>query len=367
MPYPDTTDRVYERGTAVTSTVTQPKRTAIGSHILARWVMIVALFVMSLGQIATRVHVAYYAVQPGPAIDALKLIDATGVETYPSRGRLLLTTASVTQDTMNLWDVLAVWLDADATAVEESALRGSARSDAEVDAANRKDMEESKISAEVATFRALGFDVPIVQGAMVLSTIEGFDSRGKLEPRDVILSVDGRRVLDQRSLAPILAGRDSGDDVQVRVLRGDAQVGLTITLAASLDDPRRPALGIFVGSAFRLPNDVQIDSQEIVGPSAGLVFALALADRLTPEDLTAGYDIAVTGTIELVDGRGVVGPIGEIEKKVRGARAEGADVFIAPASQVEAARAEAPSDMQVFGVATLAEAIELLKGLPEKS
>jgi Lon-like protease len=111
--------------------------------------------------------------------------------------------------------------------------------------------------------------------------------------------------------------------------------------------------------AVRLPFDVTIDSQNIGGPSAGLAFALTIVDVLTPEDLTRGHHVAVTGTIN-PDGR--VGPVGGVEFKVRAAEKEGADVFLAPADEVDQARGAA-SHIKVIGVATLEEALAQLRKL----
>ena len=42
---------------------------------------------------------------------------------------------------------------------------------------------------------------------------------------------------------------------------------------------------------------VKIDSHEIGGPSAGLMFTLEIYNQLVEDDLTRGHEIAGTGTI----------------------------------------------------------------------
>lgn len=57
---------------------------------------------------------------------------------------------------------------------------------------------------------------------------------------------------------------------------------------------------------------VKIDSHEIGGPSAGLMFTLEIYNQLVDEDLTRGHEIAGTGTI---NEKGEIGPIGGIQQK----------------------------------------------------
>ena len=47
------------------------------------------------------------------------------------------------------------------------------------------------------------------------------------------------------------------------------------------------------------PFAVSIDSEGIIGPSAGLAFTLGLLEKLDPADLTGGKRIAATGTIAI--------------------------------------------------------------------
>jgi PDZ domain-containing protein len=108
--------------------------------------------------------------------------------------------------------------------------------------------------------------------------------------------------------------------------------------------------------AIDLPFDVAIDAEDVGGPSAGLAFTLSVLDILTPGDLTGGERVATTGTIGF---DGSVGPIGGIEQKTVAAREAGVDLFLVPAAEVEAARADAGS-MRVVGVDDLADALAAL-------
>ena len=90
-----------------------------------------------------------------------------------------------------------------------------------------------------------------------------------------------------------------------------------------------------------------------MGPSAGLAFALAIVDRLTPGDLAGGWRVVVTGA--LADD-GTVGPVGEVRRKAVSARAAGADLFVVPCANLDAAL-PATGAMRVVCASTFDEAL----------
>ena len=93
------------------------------------------------------------------------------------------------------------------------------------------------------------------------------------------------------------------------------------------DAPDKPYLGISVGKLYSAEFDINFTLSDVGGPSAGLMFATGIVDKLTPADLTGGNHIAGTGTITP---EGEVGPIGGIRQKLAGARSAGAELFLMP-------------------------------------
>ena len=108
------------------------------------------------------------------------------------------------------------------------------------------------------------------------------------------------------------------------------------------------------------PVEVETDTQNIGGPSAGMMFTLEIMNQLTEEDLTKGQSIAGTGTIAR-DGR--VDAIGGIKQKVYGAIDAGADYVLVPSSNVPDALEAAGDDITVIEVATIADALTFLDTL----
>jgi len=318
---------------------------------------------VAIGIAGAYITVPYFTLGPGPALDVEGLIHVTGSErTFSSNGEFFLTTVSVSTRPVSLFEALVGWLDPSVSVIARDRLVQPGLTDAQQDQYNALDMEESKYSALLAALDALRISTPVVPGARVIGVAAGFPAAGKLEEGDLIIAVDGHRVTEVTDAIKPIISKPVGSKVAVEVLRGqDQDITLSLRSAASplTQDNKRPVLGVRLAPAVRLPFDVTIDSQNIGGPSAGLAFALTITDELTPEDLTRGHHVAVTGTI---DPGGRVGPVGGVEFKIRAAEREGADVFLAPRSEVAQAKG-AGTHVRVIGVDTLSDAIAALRSL----
>ncbi|GDY85856.1 hypothetical protein SAVCW2_50550 [Streptomyces avermitilis] len=136
---------------------------------------------------------------------------------------------------------------------------------------------------------------------------------------------------------------------------------VTITTAKS-DDTGAPRaiVGISAGTDHTFPFTVDIKLADVGGPSAGLMFALGIVDKLTPDDLTGGKFVAGTGTI---DDDGKVGPIGGIEMKTVGAREKGAQYFLTPKDNCAAAAKDTPEGLTLVKVNTIDDALDALKDI----
>jgi len=112
--------------------------------------------------------------------------------------------------------------------------------------------------------------------------------------------------------------------------------------------------------SFKFPFPVTISVGDIGGPSAGLMFALGIIDKLTPMDLTGGKFIAGTGEIT---GGGQVQPIGGIQQKMVGARDAGATIFLTPAANCPDTKGAVPAGLRLVKVSTLAQAVTYLEAI----
>lgn len=114
------------------------------------------------------------------------------------------------------------------------------------------------------------------------------------------------------------------------------------------------------------PEDVTVELElgDIGGPSAGLLFALGIVERLGDDgrgaDLTGGQVIAGTGTISP---GGRVGPVGGVPLKTKAAKRDGATAFLLPKEECADAKAVRPEGLRLVPVTTLSDAVDALRAL----
>ncbi|GGI48540.1 PDZ domain-containing protein [Agromyces flavus] len=334
-----------------------------------------------LGWIAVAVAVAtalvfallpspYVIQQPGPIYDTLgtseidgedvPLIDIPDEETYPTDGSLdLLTVAAVGQPgrTPGWLDVAAAWFDPRRAVVPVETLFPPGLSEEDRNAQNTAQMVDSQQDAIAAALVELGYDFP--RDVTVVGIGDGTPAEGVLEPDDVILSVDGEAVHSVDELRSALGEHGTDTPAQFEVRRGDE----TLTLEATPEDVDGQAvLGVGVRMEYEFPIDVEIRLDDVGGPSAGMMFALGIVDKLTPGAMTGGDQVAGTGTI---DSDGAVGGIGGIRQKLWAAHDDGADLFIAPEANCDEVVGHVPDGLDVYAVTTLEEARTIVETAAE--
>ena len=332
-----------------------------------RWVLFVPVLVVLAAGLLSAVWVVlpYYAIAPGSALSVEGLVEVTDAPSYESPGDIFLTTVSLRRVTA--FEALLGWLDPSVDVLPEERILG------DVDPAkfrqyNLQLMDSSKQTAMVVALRHLGYEVPERgDGAIVVQIVEGSPADGLLRPGDVIVAVDGEPVARSADATTRIAAHGPGDTVRLTVERAETPDSppeeLTARLVAHPDDPSRGMLGITVQTnnlQYDFPFDVQIASERIGGPSAGLAFTLEVLDVLTEGDLTGGTKVAATGTIG--EG-GVVGAVGGVAQKAVAVERAGVDVFLVPSSEEERARRYASDGLRIEPVDTLEEALAVLDDL----
>ena len=230
--------------------------------------------------------------------------------------------------------------------------------------ANRRLMSESQTAAAVVALRALGHTVEATgRGVRIAGLVADRPAEKVLKKDDVVTAFDGRPVRTATELIEAIRRRKPGDTVELTVRRGDQTLErLKVETVPAPDDPERPVVGAFVeteGFQAELPFPVEIAAGSVIGPSAGMMFALGIYDALTPGPLGDGQTVAGTGTIGL-DGR--VGAVEGVAQKVIGAEKAGATLFLAPKETYEEARAVAGT-IRVVPVATFEEALAAVRGM----
>ena len=306
----------------------------------------------------------YYLLLPAPATPVAPLVTVEGEK--PERGGGGIYFVAVVERRASLLERLFPGLREGATLIPAQRINPPGVSEAARRRGDLRQMTRSQSVAAAVALRAAGYDVvarPI--GVLVTDVFAGAPAVGTLEPTDVIVAVDGRRVRTPAQLRRAIAARRPGATVRLTVRRGKERLRVTVRTVADPRDPQRPIIGVLVDQAadIDLPVEVKINAGAIGGPSAGLAFALDIVDELG-RDIDRGYKVAVTGALEL---DGTVIPIGGVKQKVLGARDADVDIFLAPAGQnAEEARKHA-GDLRVIAVQTFPQALRALATLPPKA
>jgi PDZ domain-containing protein len=226
-------------------------------------------------------------------------------------------------------------------------------------AANRRAMTRSQRIAAAVALRELGYDVTVAPaGALVTAIAPDVPAAERLEAGDVVVAVDGTRVRTPDDLRRLVRERAPGDELELRVRRGTATRTLTVETVERPGEPGRPVIGIQVAQEadIRLPLRVEIDLGSVGGPSAGLAFALDVAEELGRR-VDRGRVVVATGELEL---DGSVQPVGGIKQKVLGARRVNADVFVVPAGENAAVARRYAGDLRVVPVESFQQALSEL-------
>jgi PDZ domain-containing protein len=313
----------------------------------------------------------YVIEKPGPYYDTLgavqfegetvPLIEIPDEETFPTEGELTLLTVTIegNPDRLPTWiDIALAWLQPSRTVVPVGAVFPPGTTVQQSAEQSRLDMENSQQEAIAAALTELGYDVP---GRLVIAgTQEDGPSDGVLAEGDVVVSVNGDTFEDVTGLREGIAANGTEKPAEVVVERDGQKESFSITPVESGGDDSAPIVGILVGADYEFPLDVTIQLENVGGPSAGLMFALGIVDKLTPGALNGGEEVAGTGTIT---GVGNVGRIGGIRQKMFAAVESGADWFLAPAANCPNVVGNVPPGLSVFPVDTLDEALEVLNAI----
>jgi PDZ domain-containing protein len=287
-------------------------------------------------------------------VDGTPVVAVDGLPVYPTSGHLNMTTVSLT-DRITMFTALEFWASGDRQVVPRAVVYPPTESSEEIQQENKAQFESSEINAESAAVAELGLPATVV--VMRVEPPDG-PAAAVLQEGDELLAMGDKPLDSVAALTSTLANTRPGDTVSVTYRRNGEPRTANIVLGAG-QDRTNGLLGVVPAGTLR-DGDVSISLGGIGGPSAGLMFALALVDKLTPGGLTGGQFIAGTGAIL---SNGVVTKINGIPLKMQRAQEAGASVFFVPAENCEEASSAAPGGLQLVRVETLHDAVVALDAL----
>lgn len=327
--------------------------------------VVAAVLALGLAIAGLALPVPFVSLSPGPVTDTLgaaggsPLIQISGHRTYPTSGKLELTTVEE-HPSLNLITALHDWFASDNAVIPRELLQPPGTSEKQVQQQNTQDMITSQDAATAAAFNQLG-----IKPSSASVSVAGFSARSpaaaKLAVGDRILAVNGTAVSTPQQLTAAIGRVKPGQPVKITYQRaGAAPRTVTITTIGAPGQPSRPIIGITPSQKSVYPVTVKIGLKDVGGPSAGLMFAIGIVDKLTPGDLAGGRTIAGTGEIAQ---NGDVSPIGGIQQKLLGARRSGATIFLVPAQNCAEASQATPTGLRLVKVSRLADALAALTSL----
>jgi PDZ domain-containing protein len=330
---------------------------------LPRWVAgtFVGLFLAGAGAVgAWSVELPYLAFSPGPVGDAIDVVVATDeVEIFMPDGELFFLTVSVTASGVNLYEAITAGIDPAVDLVRRQAVRRDDESDEEYKQRNLDAMDQSIDTAVAVALDRSGVPIEIESdGVLVVDLVDGSGAAGVLQPDDVIVAVNGEAVQLGGDIGVVIGDLSPGDTVEIDILRDTEPTTVEVELTAS-EDGSRTLIGILAQTANpRYP--ISIETANVGGPSAGMMYTLAIMDLLVEGDLSKGNLVSGTGTIRA---DGTVGSIGGVRQKVVAAEAAGAQVMLVPEGNYEEALTAPRESIELVSVATIDDALAALEAL----
>ena len=326
---------------------------------------------------------------PGPLFDILgqyqdqDIIQINGTQTYPTTGKLNMTTVSVSGGPYTVLpgaDAFYSWLATDGNRylVVPSEITYPHVTHQQANQVSSAQMADSQTQAKVAAARYL--KMPVTEKISVLQTASGSPAEGQVQGGDRILKVGDKQINTLKDVTETVQASE-GRPVTFEISRNGENQNITLTPRRD-DKSGRWLVGIVLKQDFDLPFDVTYNLDGVGGPSAGLMLTLGTIDKLTEQSLLApegaGNEdsarsyVAGTGTI---DASGKVGAIGGIKYKIIASGHHGAHYFLAPRENCgdlqeirrtdpdvfKYYRGETPAgDMQVIPVDNVDEAVDAL-------
>ncbi len=328
---------------------------------------VMVLVVVGLISGATFVRVPYVAYAPGSAQEAEPLVNAPKGKSFasgPKDGSVLFLTVSVRTKEPAL-QALVDWMNPDVEMVPYDDVYPKAGDRKKDVTENQAAMTDSKVTAQQVAFEKLGLPVTVTgTGIIVTKVATDLPVDGKLQPGDVITQVDGQPTGTVDQLTTAIHPHRPGDRVELSVERkGKGPAEPVPVVLSKSPQTGQTIIGVNVatrGLHYDFPFKVSIDSGEVIGPSGGLVFTLAIIDKLTPGSLTGGHKVAVTGEIS---SDGSVLPIGGVTQKLVAAERSGAEAMIVPSDDYAEAKARHSKTVTVYKADTIDQALAILKKL----
>lgn len=348
-------------------------------HTLKRWLLTIVVLVVAA--VLFLYPTNYFVKKPGEAYGAADYITVESKD-EDDAGEFRFTTVSVMTATPFLFGLALILPHQDIVKREE--IYQNEEDPEEYKVRQLEMMNNSKINAVSMAFEQAGLPYEIrFNGLNVLNVLADSAADGLLKTGDVIVELSGEVLKSTTQFVKLIEDKQLGDTIELVIKRDKTLHTKKITLKEIPGSNGKIGLGITYTKNQSIHSDpsVIMNTEDIGGPSAGLMFTLEILNQLLDEDITKGYVIAGTGTM---NADGTVGRIGGIDKKIVAAEKAGAAYFLAPDDELSAKeRKQNPmlktnyeeavavakdidAKMKIIPIKTIEEAIQFLNSLQSK-
>ncbi|MEX2533545.1 MAG: S16 family serine protease, partial [Nitriliruptoraceae bacterium] len=281
-------------------------------------------------------------ISPGPTTDVLPAVTVTGVETFePARGSALNMATIAVAERVTWRGYLAGLRSQSDDVAPRTAVFPKDETRFDTQARNNASMRSSQLAAEQAAFGVLNENVVPAPVGVEITAHTSTSLLTELPVGTVINQLNDVPIVNVDGFQRRLAAQADGTQVTIGTTDG-RQVTVILT-----GDTTQQILGAHVADVVSLPFSVTVDAGVVGGPSAGLLFGIAIIERLTQQQLIPGLVVSATGTLQA---NGTVGPVGGIRQKLfaAGTRESAVEVFLLPQANVsELSRATVERDLVV--------------------
>ena len=299
----------------------------------------------------------YYFMSPGPPYQWDIEID--GAKSYSYDGNLFQLT--VRRDEANYFTYVWAKIDNSVDLYSREVILPKGVTPQQLSEISIQNMKTSENVAIAVALDSLDFKVETQgDGVLVVGILEDSPVEGKLLKEDLIKSINNDEINSTTEFIALLRTYDIGDTVSIGLLRKNADITIETKLIEHVDYEGEPMVGFLASTPnqrFVFPINVDIDTGNVGGPSAGLMMALNVYNSLTQEDLTKGIKVAGTGTIEI---DGSVGPVGGVKQKVIAAKKAGSSLILVPTANFDDAKPYIDEDTAIVAVNSFNQALDVI-------
>tara|TARA_A100001037_G_scaffold3720_1_gene3603 strand:+ start:1447 stop:2448 length:1002 start_codon:yes stop_codon:yes gene_type:complete len=299
----------------------------------------------------------YYFMSPGPPYQWDIEID--GAKSYSYDGNLFQLT--VRRDEANYFTYVWAKIDNSVDLYSREVILPKGVTPQQLSEISIQNMKTSENVAIAVALDSLDFKVETQgDGVLVVGILEDSPVEGKLLKEDLIKSINNDEINSTTEFIALLRTYDIGDTVSIGLLRNNTDITIETKLIEHVDYEGEPMVGFLASTPnqrFVFPINVDIDTGNVGGPSAGLMMALNVYNSLTQDDLTKGIKVAGTGTIEI---DGSVGPVGGVKQKVIAAKKAGSSLILVPTANFNDAEPYIDDDTAIVAVNSFNQALDVI-------